>query len=61
MMRSFEVMAQPFMAIPQAVGVSAEKELAAGLVADFVRAQKANGLVRQSLVRSGHADVTVPA
>jgi polar amino acid transport system substrate-binding protein len=57
----FQVMAEPFMAIPQAVGVSAHRPLAAKYVAQFVQTLKSNGFVRKSLDDSGHADVVVPA
>ncbi|MCF1495730.1 transporter substrate-binding domain-containing protein [Agrobacterium vitis] len=56
-----DVLAQPFMAIPQAVGVSVQHAAARACVADFVRRKKAEGFVRQSLDRSGHPDVVVPA
>lgn len=56
----FAVMAEPFMAIPQAVGVSSSRPLAAKFVASFVRNMKADGFVRRSLDRSGHGDVVIP-
>jgi len=57
----FEVMDEPFMAIPQAVGVSSDRVLAAKYVADLVRKLKSSGFVRRSLDGSGHQDVVVPA
>lgn len=57
----FEVMVEPFMAIPQAVGVSADRRLAAKYVAEFVQKLKSTGFVRKSLDHSGHADVVVPS
>lgn len=56
----FVVMEKPFMAIPQAVGVSVRRPLAARFVAAFVRQMKAEGFVRRSLDDSGHGDVVVP-
>ncbi|MGO8183462.1 transporter substrate-binding domain-containing protein [Rhizobium leguminosarum] len=56
----FEVMQEPFMAIPQAVGISADRPAAAAFTRAFVQEQKASGFVRLSLVLSGHADVVVP-
>lgn len=55
-----EVMIEPFMAIPQAVGVSSDRRLAAEYVAHLVRRLKSNGFVRNSLDRSGHDGVVVP-
>ncbi len=55
-----EVMIEPFMAIPQAVGVSSDRRLAAEYVAHLVRKLKSNGFVRNSLDRSGHDGVVVP-
>ncbi|WP_201835710.1 transporter substrate-binding domain-containing protein [Microvirga zambiensis] len=57
----FEVMAEPFMAIPQAMGVSVLKPTAARFVRTFVKEMKASGMVSRSLAANGHADVTVPA
>lgn len=57
---NFEVMAEPFMAIAQAVGVSSERRLAARFVAAFIKAEKASGLIHNALSRSGHGDVVVP-
>jgi polar amino acid transport system substrate-binding protein len=57
----FEVMAEPFMAIPQAVGVSVKHALGSRFVAASVRELKTAGFVRQSLDKSGHPDVSVPA
>lgn len=57
----FGVMAEPFMTIPQAVGVSSARPLAAQFVSAFVREMKSSGFVRQSLDRSGHGDVLVPS
>jgi len=57
----YAVLAEPFMAIPQAVGIDVERKLGAGFLAAFVRDKKAEGFVRQSLDRSGHFDVVVPA
>jgi len=57
---AFDVMVTPFMTIPQALGVSSTRPLAAQFVAAFVAEMKASGLVRQSLAGSGHSDVIVP-
>lgn len=57
----FEVMKRSFMAIPQAMGVSVSRPLAANFVKAFVDERKSEGFVHSSLVRSGHGDVTVPA
>ncbi|MCV9947431.1 transporter substrate-binding domain-containing protein [Rhizobium sp. BT-175] len=56
----FAVMQEPFMAIPQAVGISADRPAAAAFTRTFVKEQKASGFVRLSLVLNGHADVVVP-
>ncbi|WP_246753532.1 transporter substrate-binding domain-containing protein [Agrobacterium sp. OT33] len=56
----YEVMTEPFMAIPQAVGVSVNNTLAAEYVMAFVREKKASGFVRRALDESGHSDVIVP-
>ncbi|RXT21059.1 amino acid ABC transporter substrate-binding protein [Rhizobium leguminosarum] len=56
----FAVIEEPFMAIPQAVGISAERLAAAAFTRVFVQQQKASGFVRQSLGLSGHGDVVVP-
>jgi len=56
----YTVLTEPFMAIPQAVGVSLTHKIGAAFVAAFVREMKATGFVRQSLNHSGHRDVIVP-
>lgn len=56
----YEVMTEPFMSIPQAVGVSVKNTLAAEFVMAFVREKKASGFVRRALDESGHPDVIVP-
>lgn len=56
----FAVLAQPFMAIPQAVGVSFRHAVSAEFVDAFVREKKASGFVRRSLDASGHENVAVP-
>ncbi|MEH7847276.1 transporter substrate-binding domain-containing protein [Rhizobium laguerreae] len=56
----FAVLNEPFMAIPQAVGVSADRTLAARYTAAFVQQKKSSGFVRESLMRSGHGDVVIP-
>ncbi|KAA1233924.1 transporter substrate-binding domain-containing protein [Agrobacterium tumefaciens] len=56
----YEVTAEPFMAIPQAVGVSVSRPLAAAFVKAFVDEKKVAGFVRTALDRSGHPDVVVP-
>jgi polar amino acid transport system substrate-binding protein len=57
----YDVMPEPFMAIPQAVGVSVKHAHGAEFVAAFVREKKTSGFVRRSLDQSGHPDVMVPA
>lgn len=56
----YTVLTEPFMAIPQAVGVSEANKIGAAFIDAFVQEMKATGFVRQSLNRSGHPDVIVP-
>ncbi|MGV1822401.1 transporter substrate-binding domain-containing protein [Agrobacterium tumefaciens] len=56
-----EVMGEAFMAIPQAVGVSSDRPIAAEYIAELIRRMKASGFIRRSLDLSGHEDVVVPA
>ena len=57
----YKVMTEPFMAIPQAVGVNVKHAPSSEFVRQFVRERKASGFVRRSLDESGHPDVIVPA
>jgi len=55
-----EVMAKPFMAIPQAMGIGFNKPLAARFIAAFVQEAKRSGFVRRVLDENGHPEVVVP-
>ena len=58
---AYKVLAEPFMVIPQAVGVSIKHADGARFVGAFVREKKATGFIRQSLDNSGHTNVAIPS
>ena len=58
---AFEVMVEPFMTIPQAMGVSVLKPTAARFLRTFIKEMKMSGMVSRSLAASGQTDVIVPA
>jgi polar amino acid transport system substrate-binding protein len=57
---AFDVMAEPFMTIPQAMGVSVQKPAAARFVRAFIQELTLSGFVSRSLAASGQTDVIVP-
>ena len=58
---AFEVMVEPFMTIPQAMGVSVLKPTAARFLKTFIKEMTMSGMVSRSLAASGQTDVIVPA
>jgi polar amino acid transport system substrate-binding protein len=56
---TLRVIAQPFMQIDQAMGTPADRTAAAAYLDAFVEDIKANGFVKQALLRNGQADATV--